>query len=58
MTQASSVEINLEEVSNIELGAEGIRVTWRNGEKKFISGEIGFELYQQWIKHAENGEVR
>jgi len=48
--------IKFHEVSDIEVGAEGVRVTWRNGERKFIGGEIGFELYQKWIRHVENGD--
>ena len=47
--------VKLDEVSEIEVGAEGIRVTWHNGERKFIRGEIGFELYQQWMELNGDG---
>jgi hypothetical protein len=48
--------IKLEEVSDVELGAEGVRVTWRNGERKFIEGQIGFDLYRSWMEYVKSGE--
>lgn len=48
--------IKLEEVRDVELGAEGVRVTWRNGERKFIRGDVGFELYRSWME-LRNGDV-
>jgi hypothetical protein len=52
--KAKAVEDRLDEVSDIEAGAEGVRVTWQNGEKKFIGGEIGFELYRRWMERIGN----
>ena len=48
-------EVKLEEVKEIEKGAEGVRVTWRDGERKFIEGEIGFELYRKWMEQRNGG---
>ena len=42
--------IKLEEVSEVEVGAEGVRVTLRNGERKFVGGREGFELYRSWME--------
>jgi hypothetical protein len=47
--------VKLEEVSEVEVGAEGVRVTLRNGERKFVGGEVGFELYQKWTEQWTNG---
>ena len=58
LSEMQAEAIKFDEVSNIEIGAEGVRVTLHNGERKFIGGEIGFELYQKWIKHVENGDRR
>ena len=56
MTQASSGDVKLDEVSEIEVGAEGVRVTFIDGERKFIEGDIGFELYRRWTEQRTNGE--
>ena len=48
-------EINLEEVAKIELGAEGVRITFLDSERIFVGGEIGFALYRKWLELA-NGE--
>ena len=48
--------IKLEEVNDIELGAEGVRVTWRNGKRKFIGGDIGFNLYRSWMEYVKTGD--
>ena len=57
MTQASSSEQGkLEEVSKIEVGGEGVRVTFVDGQRKFIGGKIGFELYRMWIELKDGGE--
>jgi hypothetical protein len=50
MTQVSCADVKLEEVSKIEVGAEGVRVTLRNGERVFVGGEVGFELYRRWME--------
>lgn len=56
MTDMEAETIKLEEVSDVEVGAEGVRVTWRNGERKFIRADIGFDLYRSWMEYVENGE--
>ena len=56
MTQASFGDgIKLEQVSQIELGGEGVRVTFVDGQRKFVEGEIGFELYRKWIELRDGG---
>jgi len=50
MTQTSSADVKLEDVSEVEVGAEGVRVTLRNGERKFVGGDIGFDLYRRWME--------
>jgi hypothetical protein len=42
--------IKLEEVSEVEVGAEGVRVTLRNGDRTFVGGEVGFELCRRWTE--------
>jgi hypothetical protein len=42
--------VELEEVAEIEVGAEGVRVTFKGGKRKFIEGETGFELYRRWME--------
>ena len=56
MTQANFADVKLEEVKEVEAGAEGVRVTFVNGERKFIGGEIGFELYRKWIEQRNGGK--
>jgi len=48
---------DVEKIEKIEVGAEGVRVTYKNGERKFIGGEDGFNLYRRWNEHV-NGGVR
>jgi hypothetical protein len=51
MTQASCGDgIKLEQVREIEVGGEGVRVTLVDGQRKFIEGKDGFELYRKWIE--------
>ena len=57
MTRASFGDgIKLEEVREIEVGGEGVRVTFVDGQRKFIEGEIGFELYRKWIELGDGDE--
>jgi len=55
MTQVSCADVKLEEVSEIEVGAEGVRVTLRNGERLFVGGEVGFDLYRRWKEWKQEG---
>jgi hypothetical protein len=58
MTQASCGNgIKFEQVSEIEVGGEGVRVTFVDGQKKFIEGEDGFEFYRKWIE-LKDGDKR
>jgi hypothetical protein len=40
--------IDLGEVAEIEEGAAGIRVTWRNGERQFLDGGAAQRLLERW----------
>jgi hypothetical protein len=41
--------IDLREVTLIEEGAEGVRITFDNGERKFVSeADGGFEILEGW----------
>jgi hypothetical protein len=46
-------KVGLDEVELIEKGELGVRVTFVDGERKFIEGEDGFSLYRIW-KEAQN----
>ena len=52
MTQASFGDgIKLEQVSQIELGGEGVRVTFVDGQRRFVEGEIGFDSAYHRLDH-------
>ena len=56
MTQVNfGHEIKLEQVREIEVGGEGVRVTFVDGQRKFIAGKDGFELYRKWIELRDGG---
>jgi len=58
MTQASCGNgIKLVQVKEIEVGSEGVRVTFVDGQRRFVEGEIGFELYRKWID-LKDGDKR
>lgn len=41
--------INLNEVVKIERGGEGVRITFVNGDRRFVSeADGGFELLEGW----------
>lgn len=55
MTQASSADvkpadIDLGLVERVEKGEAGVRVWYRNGDREFVDGERGFEIYQRWLE--------
>ena len=39
--------INLDQIRKIEKGSDGVRVTWATGEKEFIEGQLGFDIWQE-----------
>jgi hypothetical protein len=56
MTQASCGNgIKLEQVREIEVGGEGVRVTFVDGQRTFIEGKDGFELYRKWMEQRDRG---
>jgi hypothetical protein len=49
--------MHLNEVTDIELGGEGVRITFWDGRREFVEGEAGYELYRRF-KEARDGERR
>lgn len=43
----------LEGVAEIEKGAEGVRVIFKDGNKKFVKGPEGFELWRRWMEDRD-----
>ena len=50
--QAEQTE--LDGIDGIEVGDEGVRVTYKTGEKKFIEKEEGFDLYLRWNDYVRH----
>ena len=48
--------IDLGEVAEIEEGAAGIRITWRNGERQFLDGGVAERLLERW-RRAKQGRT-
>ena len=46
--------IDLEDVAEIEIGATGIRVTWKNNEREFFDGAVAERLLRRW-RRAKGG---
>jgi len=44
--------IRLEQVREIEVCGEQVRVTFVDGQRKFVEGKDGFELYRRWKERA------
>jgi len=40
--------IDLREVELVEEGAEGVRISYRNGEREFRGGDEGREILEGW----------
>ena len=40
--------VDLQEVREIERGADAIRVTFKDGNRRFIEGEEGLEVWNSW----------
>jgi hypothetical protein len=55
MTLVSCADVKFEEIEWVEVGAEGVRVTFLNGERRFVGGEVGFELYRKWTEGRLDG---
>jgi len=49
-------EIRLHEIERVEKGEEGVRLTLKNGERKFVGGDDGFNLYRKWMEHGGKSE--
>lgn len=48
--------IDLREVELVEAGAEGIRITFRNGDRKFVGGDDGLEVFEAWRSERRSKE--
>ena len=55
MSVVEAEAIKLDEIKDVEVGAEGVRVTFVNEERKFIGGEVGFKLYRRWREWKQAG---
>ena len=42
-----------EDIENVEEGAEGVRLTLKGGDKKFVGGEEGRKLRKGWTAYHE-----
>jgi hypothetical protein len=50
-------KIDLSDVAEIEEGAAGVRVTWKNGDREFIDGASAYRLLERW-RAKEGAEGR
>ena len=52
--------IDLREVTLIEKGGVGVRVTFGNGDRKFIDGDDAVEVWNAWAleRRLKDGERR
>ena len=48
--------LDLNNVTNIEAGEIGVRVTYRGGAMEFVEGDNGHKLYRRWLKWKEAAE--
>jgi len=53
--------IDLSQIVLVEEGAEGIRISFRDGERKFVGGDEAQEILDAWhlerrLAEVENGE--
>ena len=51
--------IDLREATLVEGGAEGVRVTLTDGDRRFIKGDAGLEVWEAWHLNRrlnENGK--
>ena len=48
--------LDLNNVTNIEAGEIGVRVTYRGGAMEFVEGDIGHKLYHRWLEWKEAAE--
>ena len=48
--------LDLNNVTNIEAGELGVRVTYRGGAMEFVEGDNGHKLYRRWLKWKEAAE--
>jgi len=48
--------LDLNNVTNIEAGELGVRVTHRGGAMGFVEGDNGHKLYRRWLKWKEAAE--
>ena len=48
--------LDLNNVTNIEAGELGVRITYRGGAMEFVEGDNGHKLYRRWLKWKEAAE--
>jgi len=45
--------MHLNEVTEIELGAEGVRIIFGDGSREFVEGEAAYEIYRRWLEAGD-----
>ena len=52
--------IDLREVTLVERGADAIRVTFKNGNRRFVDGDDAVEIWNAWAleRRLKDGERR
>jgi len=48
--------LDLNNVTNIEAGELGVRITYRGGAMEFVEGDNAHKLYRRWLKWKEAAE--
>jgi hypothetical protein len=48
--------LDLNNVTNIDAGELGVRITYRGGAMEFVEGDNGHKLYRRWLKWKEAAE--
>jgi hypothetical protein len=46
------MRVDVTEIEFVEIGEEGVRITFKSGDRKFVGGDEGLKLHQRW---KENG---
>jgi hypothetical protein len=47
-----AAKAELASIEGIEVGEEGVRVTYKGGERKFVGRDEGLRLYQRWTAYG------
>ena len=53
MTRDEADRVDLEDIAEVETGASGIRIVWKNGERLFVDGGAAARLLERWRRMKE-----